>query len=278
MNLPNTQLTLIGESVAAKQTAFYLPELKIMLDCGIATEYIPEHIFLTHGHADHSKEIPLSIVKLGNFKYKLQNKINIYVPKEIENYVRDYIHSFYVMSKFNPNHKIHNKYNLIGVDYNSRYPIVIRNKNWIIETIQCYHTVPCVGYGFIEIRKKLIDSYIGLSKEELIQLRKDKTIIEKEVEVPIFCYLGDTDETIFDKEKTTIFKYPIIMVECTFLLDEQLQNAKLKKHIHINSLEPIILNNSKNTFVLYHFSDRYEKNQIMDFFNKKNYKNVLICV
>ena len=80
IKIPNTQLTLMGYSVAARNTAFYIPEMKIMLDCGIENEYIPDHIFITHCHADHSKNIPLNIVQLSNIKSKeivkrLQNAI-----------------------------------------------------------------------------------------------------------------------------------------------------------------------------------------------------------
>ena len=277
-----------------------------MLDAGIGNEYIPDHIFLTHGHGDHSKNLPLSFINLCNYKFKMseeaiqnkknkqiklkkcintsdllmqegvQRKTNIYVPIEIEQYVRDYIHSFYVLSKNNPNHKAHNKYNLIPVKPEEKFSIIIRNKKWQIEIIQCYHTVPCRGYGFSEVRRKLKDEYVGFPREELIKLRKQNIEIEREVTVPVFCYLGDTTEKVFINE--SVKNYPIIMIECTFLFPDQLENAKNKKHVHIENLESFIKQMDKTTFILYHFSDRYENDEIKDFFKEKNYDNVKVWI
>lgn len=276
IKIPNTQFTLTGYSIAARNTSFYIPEMKIMLDCGVENEYIPDHIFITHCHGDHSKNIPLNIVQLSNHKSKETKKINYYVPKLMELFTRDYIHSFYVMSKNNPNHKAHNKYNLIGVQDNTRINVNIRNKKYIVEIIKCFHTVPCVGYGFIELRTKLKDEYKNLQKEEIINLKKSGTEIQQEVEFPIFCYLGDSNEYVF--ENVMLNKYPVIMTECTFIHPDQLENAKQKRHIHIDKLEPILNKYNDKIFILYHFSDRYEKIEIEEFFKIKKYNNVILWI
>lgn len=277
IKIPSTQFTLTGYSRASKNTSFYIPEMKIMLDCGIENEYIPDHIFVTHCHADHSKNIPLNLVQLGNIKNKENTKkINFYVPQQMQNITREFIHVYYVMSKNNPNHKVHNKYNLIGVTENTRMPLIIRNKKYIIDIIKCFHTVPCVGYGFIEVRTKLKDEYKDLTREDIIKLKKTGVDIQQEIEVPLFCYLGDTDERVF--VNNVVDKYPVIIIECTFIHPDQLENAKNKKHIHINNIENILMTHTDKMFILYHFSDRYEREEIIEFFNKKNYKNVIIWI
>lgn len=277
IKIPGTQYSLIGHSWAAKNTCFYIPELKIMLDCGLESELIPDHVFITHGHADHSKDIPMTLVQLSSFKSQQQKKINIFVPIEMTEYVRKYIDAFYVMSKNNPTHKAHSKYNLISVEANMRIPILIRNTKYIIEIIKCFHTVPCVGYGFIEVRTRLKQEFRGLNQKELITLKKSGTEIQEEYENPMFCYLGDTNEWVFTNKNTfeLIKKYPVIMSECTFITPEQIPQAKKKKHIYIETIDEIIKNNLNKTFILYHFSDRYEEQEIIDFFIKKNYNNVI---
>lgn len=270
--LPNTSYTLTGHSIASRNTCFYIPETKIMLDCGLDTEYIPEHVYISHCHSDHAKSLPLSLVQLGLIKSS--KKVNIYVVDRMKEYVRNYIDAFYAMSKNNPKHNAHTKYNLIGVHEDTRIEVKIRNIKYIVEVIKCYHTVPCVGYGFIEVRKRLKEEYKGKSQEELTILRKSGTDIQEEVEVPEFCYLGDTTEQVF--ENPVLKKYKTIMVECTFLTDDMLEKAKHKKHMHIRNLEPIFEMNPETTFILYHFSNRYEKTEIHNFFKDKGYRNVVI--
>ena len=43
--------------------AVYIPELKMMLDCGIVTTWCPDFIFITHGHMDHSGQIHKTLIE-----------------------------------------------------------------------------------------------------------------------------------------------------------------------------------------------------------------------
>ena len=276
--IPNTQFTLTGYSRAAKNTCFYIPEMKVMLDAGIEHDYIPDHVFITHCHSDHSKNIPQCIIQICNFKSKNRKKVNVYVPIEMVNKVRNYIDSFYVMSKNNPNQKSALRYNLIGVQENTRINITIRNIDYVIEIIKCHHTVPCVGYGFIEVRKRLKLEYNALSKSELITLKKSGVEISETYEHPQFCYLGDTTEKVFEDTPTLTQKYNFIMVECSFITKDQSDHALQKGHTVIDNLEPIIIQNSDKTFLLYHFSDRYERDEIVNFFEGKDYKNIIVWI
>lgn len=278
--ITGTQFTLIGYSWAAKNTCFYVPEMKVMLDAGVEHEYIPDHVFITHCHSDHSKNLPQSIIQLSNFKSTEKKKINIYVPIEMVDKIKSYIDAFYVMSKNNPKHKAHSKYNLIGVTPNTRIDVIIRNTKYIVEVIKCYHTVPCVGYGFIEVRKRLKPEYKNLTQPEIVALKKTGVQIMEEYEHPQFCYLGDSNEWVFTSRDTSpiLEKYNFIMTECTFLTSDQKDQAHQKKHTLIDNIEPIIRENPNKTFVLYHFSDRYTKDEIVDFFKDKDYKNIIVWV
>jgi len=275
--IPGTQFTLIGHSWAAKNTCFYIQEMKVMLDCGVPNNWVPDHVFITHGHSDHSKEIPNTIVQLSSFKNQQQKKVNIYAPIEMVEYIRNYIDAFYIMSKNNPTHKVHSKYNLIPVEANTRIQIIIRNIKHIVEIIKCFHTVPCVGYGFIEIRKRLKQEYHGLTQQEIVTIKKSGIEIQEEYEYPLFCYLGDTNDWVFTNGETSeiLKKYSVIMSECSFISEDQITQAKKKKHIYIENIDEIIKNNLNKTFILYHFSDRYEEQDLIDFFIKKGYPNVL---
>lgn len=71
-------------------------------------------------------------------------------------------------------------------------------------------------------------------------------------QIPRYIYIGDTTEKVFELSPE-IFNYEAIIVECTFLYDDDLERAAETKHCHWKTLRPIIESHPSNTFVLYHF-------------------------
>ena len=247
-----------------------------MLDAGVPNKFMPEHIFITHGHLDHIYQLPLCFVNQANRRFKTEMKTQVYVPDEITEYVQTFISSAYVMSKFNPNHDVCTKYDLHGVKDGTFLYLKIKGKNFKIEIINCIHSVPCVGYGFSEVRSKLKDEYTGLSNKEILELKNNGIEITGEKEYPYFCYLGDTSIKVF--ENFDYKKYGTIFLECNFLTDDHLEMSERKKHICLSQLEPYIINNPQITFVLYHFSQRYKFHEVREFFKNKPYKNIHLWI
>jgi ribonuclease Z len=272
--IPNTPYTMIGHSCAARQTTFYIPELRLMLDCAVPNTFTAENIFCTHGHCDHMGHLPLNIIDTSSVK------TNIYVPHEILANTKNFIHAFYVLSTNNPTPKIHKKYTLFGVNSQSepQINIKIKNMNWKVDIIKCHHTVPCVGYGFIDVRKKMKPEYLNTQKEDIISLKKSGIEITEQKDYPLFCYIGDTYHTILTNP--ILEKYPTIIIECTFLYAEHLEFSKENKHIHWTNLEPYIKTHPNIIFVLCHFSFRYEIDEIHNFFEPicEIYKNIVIWI
>lgn len=254
--IPGTPYTLIGKSIAAVCTSFYIPELRIMFDCGVPHGFTPETVFITHGHLDHIKSVPETIIQQGNANSTVKIKPNIFVPVEADELFKQHIYSIFALSKHNPNHKMGSKYTLFSCTEKTRIDITIKNKPWIVEVFKCYHTTPCRGYGLIEKRPKLKKEFFGLDGKQLGQLKKQGVQITEDVEFPIICFLGDSTTQVFND--TEIFKYPVIMTECTFFEPEMKSVAWKKKHTHWPNLIEIIKAHPKNFFIVYHFSDRYD--------------------
>lgn len=267
LKITGTPFSLIGFSWAARKTSFYIPELRLMLDCGVPNGFSPEHIFITHGHADHSFNLPWTIIDTGTVKPK------IYVHTKKKDDFYQYINSAYILSTSNPTPKIHKKYELISCDPDTNFLITVSNKKWKVDVIRCIHTVPCIGYGFTEMRHKLKKEFIGLEQKELIELKKNGIELTEEIEYPLFCYLGDTNDSIL--KNPILNKYKFIMIECTFLDPEDIVEAIKDRHMHWSLLEHYILSNPETTFVLYHFSMRYKTDYIRTFFENKNVTNVI---
>jgi ribonuclease BN (tRNA processing enzyme) len=57
MENPGDKFGFQGVSIAARMTGFYLRNLKLMLDAGVQSEFVPNVIVITHTHLDHFSEI-----------------------------------------------------------------------------------------------------------------------------------------------------------------------------------------------------------------------------
>lgn len=268
IKIPNTQYTLMGFSVAARKTNFMIPELDIMLDCGLPSKQVPEHIFITHCHGDHCFNLPMTIVDTGD------KRPTIYVPKKKLDHLRGFIHATYVMSSGSLTPKIHHKYIMKGVVGGSMFELAKKNRKWLVQVIQCYHRVPCVGYGFSDIRQKLKKEYTGLSGKKIVELKKKGIEITEEIIVPLFCYIGDTTKKVLDNEGDKLEIYPMVIIECTFLYKEHLIDAKKKNHMHWDHLKCFIEKHPDIMFVLYHFSAQYKDEEIREFFKEISLPNI----
>lgn len=266
--LKNTPYTLIGYSVAARNTGFYIPELRVALDIGVPSCHSPEYIFITHCHLDHCGCLPNSIIDTGEVNPQ------IIVPRVCEEQIINYIHYTFAMTKNNPNPKIHNKYTLHGVIPEERFETKIKKMDYVIDIFRSNHTVPCMSYGFNEIRTKLKDEYKTYTQSEIEQKKIDGYEITNKIEVPQFCFVGDTDEKIFANQ--VLKKYPTIIIECTFLYEEHIKHAKKDKHIHWVHLQKYIDETPETTFILIHFSSRYTDEEIRHFFSDKKRDNMII--
>jgi ribonuclease Z len=268
--IPGTQLTIKGHSIAALKTGFYIPELKMMLDCGVPSNFIPNYIFITHGHADHSLNLPMSFVELNNKNNEYDKKVQIYLPTEITKMAYNSIHHFYIFSTSNPNHtRIHSKYKLNGVSDGDRLELEIKKKKIVVDIIKCDHTVPTVGYCFSEIRKKLKDEFIGLPGREIGEIRKSGIEINRSIEYPLFCYICDTTTKVLETYAGIIQKHKNIFIECSYLYDEHEKLVDENKHVHWKRLMPYVKKYSDKLFILFHFSKRYTNDQIRKFFNNE---------
>jgi ribonuclease Z len=262
--IPNTCYTLKGFSIAALRTNFYIPELKVMLDGGLSANVSPDNILVTHCHSDHVANLPYHLYSA------IDKKITIFAPAENYQRINRYIQAAFAMTgntdendeEFNKN--LNSWYEMIPA-YKGRTEIIVSgNRTMGLEIIPCDHGVPSIGFGLIEKRLKLKAEYAQLPGKELGNLKKSGVEINYEVEMPFFLYLGDTSEKVLLDEN--ILKYRTIMIECTFLLEEESEQATMTKHMHWKHLYPFIQAHSEIFFVIYHFSQRYKAEEIKAFF------------
>jgi len=276
--IPGTQWEITGYSRACYRTGFYIKSLDLMIDAGPQRSPSPKTILITHCHGDHIASIPFTLIG----KNEEQGLPNIFVPEKVQKHLNDYI-----LSMFSANYGQTVNYELVkwwpvkdnkSESFRNYRAGSSRSINITIDTFPCYHDVPTVCYGISSISKILKKEYEYLkgNNKELGLLVKSGNIITEEITEPKIIFIWDTTIEIFTEKR--ILNYPIIMIECTFLYADDLEQSKKKKHIHWLDLRPFVINNPDILFVLVHFSLRYKIQEIIDFFNKekitKNINNV----
>ena len=258
--------TLQGFSVAGYRTNFYIKELGIMLDAGISAPFNATHIFVTHSHADHIANLPFHLMG------KIRTRRTIYCPKSSVKCIDSYIRSLYTATSGGIDTWQRRNHITIGVKNYDFLDMTIKNKNYVVEVIKCHHSVDSVGYGFISTKKKLKKELKKLKGNELKKLTdKEKYNFVSTFE---FCYIGDTSCDVLEDE--ALERYKSVIIECSFIHEDELDRSTLTKHIHWQQLKPFILNHPKIIFYLYHFSARYEPEQIVDFFKYENIPNIVV--
>ncbi|CAF2350427.1 unnamed protein product [Rotaria sp. Silwood2] len=270
----NNRLTLTGYSRAGEATALFVPEMNMMLDAGtVVTTTKFQRLFVTHSHSDHSYQIPLM------YSASSSIPLDIYVPHESLFHFNTYLTSAQLLNDHGDEKAIATcakRFTLHGV---LDKQIIDLDDLYRVEIINCHHTVPCVGYIFYEKRKKLKSDYSHLNGKQIQEIKQQGIDISEQINVPLFAFLGDTTPDVFasgsHSAKVLLDQIPTIICECSFLDGEQSND---KGHTHWNGLKPIIAQNPHITFILIHFSLKYKRSEIIEFFNNQSLKNVILFI
>jgi ribonuclease Z len=302
-NLPGTPWSIVGYSKCARNTLLYIPQLNIAFDAGLATDVYPSHIFVTHAHMDHIGEL---------FRYVIDPpnglKPTVFLPRPSKEFVDEYIQSSaHLPSKemvkafeggtmnaqrfveasihmTKNNEKIKVQWNPVYVSIPKNAvegePVILRketikNFKFEIEIIKSSHTIATTGYGITECRTRLHPDYEHLkgNQEAINELKSRKIDVNQEVKFHHVCYLGDTDHRVLANPQ--LEKYRTIIMECTFLHDEDAKHAKEKKHILLSKLLPYIQAHPHITFMLCHFSTKYKDRDVVQFFKELDQHNIV---
>lgn len=271
--IPGTELTLTGYSRANDKTFFHIPELRCALDAGLCEGRRPDTVFLTHTHHDHAKDL--------DFLATNPNGADIYLPADAVPYAESFLRASAELNHgagFDPalarGHRLH------GVRRDDEFSFGRAGHH--VRVAECDHKVPCVGYAFAQWRKVLRPDLeeLRLSRPpaefgRIVAARRRAGVeVEDRVRRPLFAFLGDTSVAVFERNPW-LFEYPVLITECTFLDDSQLERANRVGHTVWSRLRPVVEAHPRTVFVLIHFSLRHSDREILSFFRRERLDNVV---
>jgi len=274
--IPGTSWHICGYSRSAFRTGFYVPQLNMMLDAGPQNFNKPDHILVTHTHMDHIACLPMTMI--GDVHG--DHQFHIYGPAEAQHHVENYIQAMFCVNAVSLDVPVREWFTYHALTARDTFGMEAKGVKLDIEVFECCHRIPTVSYGLSEIKNKLCAQYAGLSGPEIVALRKAGTCVTQPVKQRKLAYVCDTSIDVFALNPS-LLQYPVVFIECTFLCPDdpervgkdgdkvpETQRATDTGHIHWQQLKPYVLANPDTLFVLFHFSQRYNDLEILDFFHK----------
>ena len=260
------KLELVGFTRGAFKTGLILFPYKICLDAGFVHPFEAQMYLISHGHLDHIAEL------YPNLAANTPGKIpKIITTPGLLPMIRDYLNANASMSVGKSTQ--YKKYEGHGLTVKQLFTIEDQNMTVEIEPFQMVHSVESIGFGVSEMREKLKPEFVGKTPSELIEIKKTYKI-NHQVPVPMFLFCGDTGCEVLPT--LPFSKFPLVIIESTFLGPDDKPFAIEKQHLHISDLEPYFLANPATTFVLIHFSNRYKLEEIQEYqkIYEEKYKNI----
>ncbi len=252
-------LTIEGWSRAAVQTYWRIPELKIGFDMGGSPWSFmgTQTFFITHAHLDHLAALPAFVARRKMMK---MDPPIIYVPDEIVEFVDRMLKSWQRLDRGRM------LCQLIGVKPGDEFEL---SREHLVTAFDTKHTVPSRGYIIWERRRKLKPEYVGLSGDQIRDLRYSGIDVSGEVRTPIVCYCGDTAPEGLDADPA-IYKAKILITEMTFFRPEH-RREKIHKfgHTHLDDLLERADKFQNELIILGHFSTRYHDRQVTAAIDKR---------
>jgi ribonuclease Z len=257
--------TLVGRSRAGEGTSFAIPELKWVFDCGALVQgWKPARIFLTHTHCDHV-----------HFLTHLKNNNSpplVHLPVKAAPLVKAYLkaHQEMVDCITETESQEVAQYNqdliLIATQAGEEFRFRQSGAEYIMDATECDHRIPCLGYSIYKQRSKLKEQYVGLPGPEIGRLRKEGVEVTNLHREPLIWFLGDTTHKVFERYSDLLKEHRVVVVECSFIDDSDLERADTTKHMHWNYLKPFVDAHPGLLFVLIHFTLKQKSLYFRQFF------------
>ncbi|KAK8470621.1 hypothetical protein PHAVU_003G014100 [Phaseolus vulgaris] len=154
------------------------------------------------------------------------------------------------------------KHNLIGLDVGEEFYL---RKDLKVKAFRTYHVIPSQGYLIYSVKQKLKQEYVGLSGNEIKNLKSSGVEITYTLTEPEIAFTGDTmSDFIIDENNADVLQAKILVLECTFVNDSiTVEHARDYGHTHLSEIISYAERLQNRAILLIHFSARYTVEEIL---------------
>jgi ribonuclease Z len=239
------ELEILGYSVAGEETVVAVPLLDVAFDVGRAPQQIIpiNHVLLTHGHMDHSAGIAYYLSQRNFCGLKAGT---VLCPANLADVIDALLANWEKLD----GQRI--PANIVPMKPGDEYEI---KPGIFARAFATRHTSGSVGYTVLEKRKKLLPELLGRPGHELVQLKLKGEPIDHVIEIPLVTYFGDTSYLDYWKNES-IAKSKVLIIECTFFIEEHTERAEAGRHMHVNEFVSLVEKMQNEHIIVTHLTQR----------------------
>lgn len=270
--LEKSQITLCGDSRAKSHTSFYIEEWNIMLSAGINPHIVPEAVFIPSTKWEYIKNL-YSIILMASEKNK---DITVVVPKGSKPFIMNWLNYTHKMTNLNYYKGI--ECDIKNMSDGDSFEFVSGGTALRVVSFATNKAHSTMGYAFEKIITRLKSRYKKKTIFDMIRYKcptHDKKYKKK------LIYVGPSTKTIFSKPFGGISikwsLYQVILLECTYV--EKLSKfnvfeaAENEQTGYFDAVIEFVKKNKKTDFILTHWCNGYDSNDVLNIFNDNWTKN-----
>ncbi len=245
------QLSFNGYSIAGQTTSLFFNNAKICFDIGQGLPFnINAKLYcLTHLHADHGAGINYLLSQRSLFGFPTAP---ILLPQSAVDPI------FKILKQWEKIEGFKFDFELIPMKAGTRFAF---SKQYLIEAFPTNHRVESFGYLVYVKKKKLKKEFLGLERQELLDLKSRGQLLEEDVLEPKMAFTGDTKIEFLQNHKD-LSRVELLFMECTNLDEKKsIEDTRKWGHTHLDEIieKASFFENEKISLI--HLSARYSSKE-----------------